>query len=95
MRYSYVYMMTNITSNTLYIGVTNNLARRVYEHKEKLIPGFTQKYNLIKLVYFEVFEDINSAISREKTLKNLVRRKKDLLIEKNNSNWDDLYNQIV
>ena len=88
-------MMANKTNTTLYIGVTNNLARRVYEHREKLIPGFTQKYNLTKLVYFEVFEDINFAISREKTLKNLVRRKKDLLIEKDNPNWDDLYNQIV
>lgn len=95
MKYSYVYMMANKTNTTLYIGVTNNLARRIYEHKEKLVPGFTQKYNLTKLVYFEVFEDINSAISREKALKNLVRRKKDLLIEKDNPNWDDLYTQIV
>lgn len=88
-------MMTNITSSTVYIGVTNNLIRRVYEHKEKLVPGFTEKYNLTKLVYFEVFEDINDAIKREKMLKNLVRRKKDQLIEKNNPEWKDLYSQIV
>lgn len=88
-------MMANQTNTTLYIGVTGNLLRRVYEHKEKIIAGFTEKYNLNKLVYFEVFEDINEAIKREKTLKNLVRRKKNLLVEKENPNWEDLYKYIV
>ncbi len=87
--------MANQTNTTLYIGVTNNLIRRVYEHREKLVSGFTEKYNLTRLVYYEVFEDINEAIKREKTLKNLVRRKKDLLIEKMNPGWKDLYYQII
>ncbi|MDO8638838.1 MAG: GIY-YIG nuclease family protein [Candidatus Daviesbacteria bacterium] len=95
MRYSYVYMMANKTNTTLYIGVTSNLLRRVYEHREKLVSGFTEKYNLNKLVFFEVFEDINEAIKREKALKNLVRRKKNLLIEKENPTWGDLYQHIV
>ncbi len=95
MRYSYVYMMANKTNTTLYIGVTGNLLRRVYEHKEKIISGFTEKYNLNKLVYFEVFEDIKEAIQREKALKNLVRRKKNLLVEKENPKWEDLYQCIV
>lgn len=88
-------MMANKTNTTLYIGVTSNLLRRVYEHREKLVSGFTEKYNLNKLVFFEVFEDINEAIKREKALKNLVRRKKNLLIEKENPTWGDLYQHIV
>lgn len=91
----YVYIMTNIGNTTLYIGVTNNLQRRVYEHKQKLVAGFTKNYNLTKLVYFEVLEDINIAIAREKTLKNLVRRKKNQLIDKFNLNWIDLYSKII
>ncbi len=87
--------MANPANTTLYIGVTNNLVRRVYEHREKLVPGFTEKYHLIKLVYYEVFEDINEAIKREKALKNLVRRKKNSLIEKMNTEWKDLYCQII
>jgi len=95
MRNSYVYIMTNYTNTTIYIGVTNNLLRRVYEHKQKLVPGFTAEYNLTKLVYFEVYEDIKLAIAREKSLKNLVRRKKNLLIEKENPYWKDLYDSII
>jgi len=87
--------MTNYTNTTIYIGVTNNLLRRVYEHKQKLVPGFTAEYNLTKLVYFEVYEDIKLAIAREKSLKNLVRRKKNLLIEKENPYWKDLYDSII
>ena len=91
----FIYILTNKTNTTVYIGITNNLVRRIYEHKNKFVDGFTKKYNLIKLVYFELFEDPESAIKREKTLKNLVRRKKDKLIESKNPGWRDLYNEIL
>lgn len=81
--------MTN-HSKTLYTGVTNDLKRRVYEHKSKLIPGFTSKYNINKLVYFEETPDINSAITREKQIKGWLRRKKIDLIESVNPEWKDL-----
>ncbi len=81
--------MTN-KSKTLYVGVTNNLERRVYEHKEKLIEGFTKKYNITKLVYFEETPDINSAIKREKQLKNWHRKWEINLIESVNKGWNDL-----
>ena len=89
MRHFYVYILSN-TSRTLYIGVTNNLERRIYEHKNKLVDGFTKKYNLKKLVYFEMGTDIRSAIHREKQLKGWLRSKKIALIEENNPEWDDL-----
>jgi putative endonuclease len=89
MRDYYVYILSN-ASKTLYIGVTNNLERRLYEHKNKLIDGFTKKYNLTKLVYFETTTDISAAIYREKQLKGLLRSKKIILIEENNPEWDDL-----
>ena len=89
MRHFYVYILSNI-SRTLYIGITNNLERRIYEHKNKLIDGFTKKYNLKKLVYFEMSTDIRSAICREKQLKGWLRSKKIALIEENNPDWDDL-----
>ena len=85
----YVYIMTN-NSKTLYTGVTNNLNRRVYEHKNKLIQGFTAKYNITKLVYFEIFNDINKAIEREKQIKGWLRSKKINLIESVNPEWTDL-----
>ena len=91
----FIYILTNKRNTTIYMGVTNNLIRRVYEHKNKLIEGFTKKYNLAKLVYYEIFDDIKTAIEREKTLKNLVRRKKNQLIEKINPSWKDLYNKIL
>jgi putative endonuclease len=81
--------MTN-RSKTLYTGVTNDLQRRVYEHKQKLVPGFTAKYNITKLVYYEVTADVNSAIAREKQIKGWLRVKKINLIESNNPNWLDL-----
>jgi putative endonuclease len=90
----YVYIMTN-RSRTLYTGVTNNLERRVYEHKHKLIPGFTTKYNLSRLVYFEATEDIRSAIEREKQIKGWLRRKKLSLIESVNPNWEDLSSRFI
>ncbi len=89
MRDYYVYILSNM-SKTLYIGVTNNLERRLYEHKNQLIDGFAKKYNLTKLVYFETTTDITAAIYREKQLKGLLRNKKIILIEENNPEWDDL-----
>jgi putative endonuclease len=85
----YVYIMTN-KSRTLYTGVTNDLYRRVTEHKEKLLPGFTSKYNINKLVHFEEFPDAISGIEREKQIKGWLRSKKIALIEETNPNWDDL-----
>ena len=75
---------------TLYIGVTSNLMRRVYEHRHALSEGFTKKYNITKLVYYEVTEDINSAIAREKQMKGWLRSKKVTLIESSNPYWQDL-----
>ncbi len=89
MKQSYVYIMTN-KSKTLYVGVTNNLQRRVYEHKNKTIQGFTSKYNITKVVYFEVFNNIESAIKREKQIKGWLRKKKIELIESMNPDWNDL-----
>ena len=87
----YVYIMTNITNSVLYTGVTNDLIRRAYEHKNKLVEGFTKKYNVDKLVFYEVYEDVNSAIAREKQIKSGSRAKKIKLIEDMNTGWNDLY----
>lgn len=86
----YVYIATN-ASRTLYVGVTNDLMRRMHEHKEGIIPGFTRRYRINRLVYYEGTSSIESAIRREKQLKGLLRRKKVALIEKTNSQWHDLY----
>jgi putative endonuclease len=85
----YVYIITN-KSKTLYTGVSNNLTRRVYEHKHKLVEGFTKKYNIGKLVYFEVFNNVDDAIRREKQIKGWLRKKKITLIESINPQWKDL-----
>ncbi len=90
----YVYIMTNRNNTVLYTGVTNNLKRRVYEHKEKLVEGFTKKYNVTKLVYYEISRDVNSAILREKQIKGGSRAKKNMLVEGVNSEWRDLYNDL-
>ena len=87
----YINIMTNKTNLVVYIGVTNDLVRRCHEHKMKLIKGFTEKYNVDKLVYYEVFDDINLAIAREKQLKGYSRAKKDLLIDKVNPEREELY----
>ena len=79
-------------SGTLYLGVTNNLRRRVYEHKNKLFEGFSKKYNCIKLIYFEEYRNINDTIKREKQIKNWNRNKKESLIKKLNPSWIDLSN---
>jgi putative endonuclease len=86
----YVYILTNKTNSVLYVGVTNNLERRLFEHKNKLVEGFTKKYNVNKLVYYEVTTDINVALNREKAIKNLLRRKKEEIINANNPEWKDL-----
>jgi len=85
----YVYIMAN-RSKTLYIGVTNDLNRRVYEHKRKLVPGFTSRYGLNRMVYYESCASPRDAISREKKIKGLLRVKKIALIEAMNPDWDDL-----
>jgi putative endonuclease len=89
MKNYYVYIMSN-KSKTIYIGVTNDLARRIYEHKNKMIDGFTKKYNLTMLIYFEVFNSVEDAIRREKQLKNWHRQWKINLIESINKDWKDL-----
>ncbi len=90
----YIYIMTNKANRVLYAGVTNDLKRRVYEHKEKLVEGFTKKYNIGKLVYYEVCEDIESAILREKQIKGGSRQKKTQLINSMNKEWCDLYEKL-
>ena len=86
----YVYILTNKNNTVLYIGVTSNLQRRLFEHKNKLIDGFSIKYNLNKCVYYEIFDSIIEAIEREKYLKGKKREYKIALIENANKNWDDL-----
>ena len=86
----YVYILTNKSNHVLYIGMTNDLKRRIYEHKNKVIEGFTSKYNVNKLVYFECTNDAKSAIEREKVLKKWARIKKCNLIEMQNPAWQDL-----
>jgi putative endonuclease len=93
-RQYYVYIMTNKGNSVLYTGVTNDLKRRVYEHKEKLADGFTRKYNIVKLVYYEVFEDIENAILREKQIKAGSRRKKIELVDSMNREWRDFYEEL-
>ena len=90
MKNYYVYIISNWNNKVLYLRVTNNLERRTYEHKNKLVDGFYKKYNLTKLVYFEMTSDINSAISREKEIKKWRREKKNQLIESLNSEWENL-----
>ena len=85
----YVYIMTN-KSKTLYIGVTSDLVRRVYEHKQKLVEGFTKRYNITNLAFYESTTDIESAIAREKQIKGWLRHRKVTLIEATNPTWEDL-----
>jgi len=91
---SYVYLLANKHNNVLYTDVTNDLIRRVYEHKNKLVAGFTQKYNVDRLVYYEVCSGIVMAIEREKQIKGWSRKKKQDLINTLNPEWDDLYRSI-
>jgi putative endonuclease len=89
-----VYILASRRDGAIYVGIINNLVRRVYEHRIKAVPGFTAKYNITQLVWFEVYDDPISAISREKELKKWKRAWKIQLIEKDNRNWDDLYESI-
>ena len=91
----YVYIITNKKCGTFYTGVTNNLIRRIYEHKHGLVDGFTKKYQLHCLVYFEQHSDINEAILREKIIKKWRREWKFNLIERNNPHWIDLYPEMI
>ena len=91
----FVYILTNKNNNVLYVGITNDLIRRVYQHKNKLVDGFTKRYNVDKLVYFEETTDVESAILREKQLKNFTRSKKINLIMSKNPTWQDLYNDLI
>ena len=94
-KYSYIYILFNKRNGTLYTGVTSDLIKRVYEHKSKIIDGFTKNYNVDKLGYYEVFEDIKEAIKREKQIKGGSRKNKLKLIESINPEWKDLYDNII
>ena len=91
----FVYMLTNWDDSVLYIGVTGNLPKRLYEHRSGLVEGFTKKYNVHKLVYFEQTNDVKAALEREKQLKGWRRSKKNALIETMNPEWKDLYPDLL
>ena len=95
MKQYYTYILASRKNGTLYVGVTSDLLKRIYEHKQNLIDGFTKKYNVHTLVYYEVHNDIREAITREKQIKKWNRRWKMRLIEEMNSEWRDLYYEIV
>ena len=95
MKQYYVYILASKRNGTLYIGVTNNLIRRVYEHKNNFVQGFTSKYNVHRLVYYEATTDVESAILREKQMKKWKRKWKLNLIEEMNPDWKDLYYEII
>lgn len=92
---AYIYILTNKSNEVLYIGVTSNLLKRIYEHKNKLVEGFSYKYNLNKLVYYEIYDDIVTAIEREKQLKRWHREWKMNLIKEQNPEFKDLYDNIL
>ena len=95
MRQYFVYILASKRNGTLYIGVTNNLLERVRQHKNNLVEGFTKKYAVHNLMYYEIYEDIHSAIAREKRMKKWKREWKIKLIEKTNPEWDDLYYELI
>ena len=90
MKEYYVYFLTNWNNKVMYIGVTGNLRRRIYEHKNELVDGFTKRYHIHKLVYFEQTSDVNAALEREKQLKKWTRAKKNRLVETVNPEWNDI-----
>jgi putative endonuclease len=90
----YIYLLTNKHNNVLYTGVTSDLIRRIYEHKNKIQKGFTKKYNVDRLLYYEIYNDIADAITREKQIKGWTRKKKNELIDQFNPKWQDLYEDI-
>ena len=91
----YIYILTNKRNTVLYTGVTNDLARRVEEHKSHLVKGFTRRYNINKLVYYETYTDVRDAIAREKQIKSGNRKRKIALIESINSDWKDLTEELM
>jgi putative endonuclease len=95
MKMGYVYIMTNPPNEVLYVGVTSDLIKRVWEHKNHVVDGFTKKYNITKLVYYEQGEDIYGVICREKQIKGKLRKKKIEMINKMNPEWKDLYDDIT
>ena len=95
MKKGYVYLMTNKSNTVIYTGVTNNLVKRIFEHKENLVEGFTKKYNINKLVYYEIFDTIEDAIAREKQIKAGSRKKKLTLINSMNPTFQDLYYELI
>jgi putative endonuclease len=94
MKQSYVYILASKRNGTLYVGVTSDLIKRIYDHKQNVVEGFTQKYNVHNLVYYEVYNDMEEAISREKQIKKWNRKWKLSLIEEMNPEWRDLYQEI-
>ena len=95
MKKGYVYILTNYSNKVLYVGVTSNLIKRIYEHKNGFVDGFTKKYNCKKLVYYEIFDNIEEAIKREKFLKGKKRNFKINLINEFNPSWNDLYGGLI
>lgn len=94
-KYYFIYIATNKINTVLYTGVTNNLVRRMYQHRNKIISSFASKYNVCKLVYYEIFNDINLAIKRERQIKAGSRKKKEDFIKKMNPHWKDLHEKII
>ena len=92
--YYYIYIITNYTNRVIYTGMTSNLSKRIWEHRRKEVPGFTAKYNVTKLIYFEETGDVMSAFEREKQIKGWTRAKKIKLIETINPNWRDLFDEL-
>ena len=95
MDFYYIYILASKKDGVLYIGVTNNLVRRIYEHKKGMTDGFTKKYNVKNLVYYETHSEVNEAIKREKQMKKWYRKWKIELIEKSNPEWKDLYYELI
>jgi len=91
----YVYIITNYSNTTLYTGVTSNLVKRIWEHRNEVVEGFSKKYKLHKLVYYEITDNIETALNREKYIKGKSRKYKLQLIENINKNWNDLYDTII
>ncbi len=94
-RRGYVYIITNYSNTTLYTGVTSNLVKRIWEHRNEVVEGFSKKYKLHKLVYYEITDSIETALNREKYIKGKSRKYKLQLIENINKNWNDLYDTII
>ena len=91
---AYIYFMSNRYNKVLYVGITSNLIKKAWEHKNKVVDGFTKRYNLNKLVYYEIYDDIETAINREKQIKSWPRKRKIELIHSLNPHWDDLYEKL-